>query len=143
MGFQVTSFDYSAWLALYPEFTAITQGPATGLWNRATLLHRNDGGGPVSSLTLQQQLLYLVTAHLATLTYNPDGTIKAGGIVGRINSATQGSISVGADFGAVKPNQAYWIQTQYGAEYWMATRAYRTMRYLPGYNRVINPWPIG
>jgi len=54
------------------------------------------------------------------------------GIVGRIASATEGAVSVAAEYqaGSGQPNRAYFIQTKYGAQYWALTARYRTMVYV-------------
>ena len=65
-------------------------------------------------------------------------------LVGRITSATEGSVSVSTQFD-VPPGSAQWFaQTLYGAEFWTATAAYRTMRYLPSPARNMDPYaPLG
>ena len=53
-------------------------------------------------------------------------------IIGRINTASEGSVSVGAEFGGNGgPTQDWYTSTRYGALYWTATAMYRTMLYVP------------
>jgi hypothetical protein len=54
------------------------------------------------------------------------------GIVGRINTASEGTVSVGAEFGGNGgPTQDWYTSTRYGALYWVATAGYRTAVYIP------------
>jgi hypothetical protein len=91
----------------------------------------------------------MLTAHIAWLNAprdadgNPASTgSPASPIVGRINSASEGSVSVQADIGdatAGSPSQPWYMQTRYGAAYWAATAQYRTARYVA--NPVFVPGP--
>lgn len=48
------------------------------------------------------------------------------GIVGRINNASEGDVSVASEWAAPpNANQAYFVQTKYGADYWTMTARYR------------------
>lgn len=48
------------------------------------------------------------------------------GVVGRINSATEGDVSISSEWSAPpNANQAYFVQTKYGADYWTMTARYR------------------
>lgn len=129
----IVQFDYAAWLALYPEFTTtVNSGQAQQYFNLATTIHRNDGGGPVEDATQQLSLLNILTAHIAALFAPPATGQSASGLVGRVNSATQGSVSVQAAYSNnVGEQMAWFIQTKYGAMYWTAITPFRTMRYLP------------
>jgi Protein of unknown function (DUF4054) len=103
---------------------------------------RNDGGGPVNDIQQQYLLLGLVVAHLAQLFC---GSIlgPATALVGQINTATEGSVSVGAVALTSLPWDAQWFaQTKYGFAFWQATRQFRTARYIPGPRRFFNP-PVG
>lgn len=142
----IVSFNYAQWIALFPEFTAtVNSTQAQMYFGLATTIHRNDGGGPVSDTTQQLNLLNLVTAHIAAL-FAPQ---TAGGtptnLVGRINSATQGSVSVQAAYSNnVSEQMAFFAQTKYGALYWTATAPFRTMRYQPNKNRgIVGPPGFG
>lgn len=139
MGVQVT-FVYADWAAAYPQFSTLTEPQIVGVvLPIAELYLRNDGGGPVSTAQTQTTLLWLMVAHVAQLIFGVNGQPPSG-IVGRVNTATQGSVSVGADMPST-PNSAWFNQTPWGAAFWAATAAYRTMRYIPGPRRIFNPWP--
>ncbi len=137
------TFVFADWVAQFPEFAAVSQTAAQSWFNRASLLCANDTSNPAFADTGSQllTLLYLLTAHIAWLNAPRDalGVPAATGqpaspIVGRINTASEGSVSVGADAGdanAGSPSQAWYMQTKYGAEYWAATATYRTAIYVP------------
>lgn len=140
----IVAFDYAAWLATYPEFTGVvTQDQATSYFNLATTIHRNDGGGPVNNAAQQLSLLNMLTAHLSALFAPPATGGQATTLVGRINSATEGSVSVQAAYSTdVSQRMAWFIQTKYGAMYYTATAPFRTMRYVPNTRgRGVVGWP--
>ncbi len=139
----IVAFNYStpgdplnpAWVLRYPEFAAVAQDTATGYWNEATLYHANDGSGPVKTEAAQRTLLNMVTAHIAARYSQSQGSPVPGApqdassIVGRISSASEGSVSVQTE-NQYPPGSAQWWQTtKYGSDYWNATKPYRTMRY--------------
>jgi hypothetical protein len=57
------------------------------------------------------------------------------GMVGRINSKSVNGVSVSSEGFGVQGTQAWFLTTRYGASYWRATAAFRTMRYVPGPQR--------
>lgn len=134
MGVIVT-FNYAAWVARYPEFAAVSQDTATLYFGEASIYHANDGGGPVADPNVQSALLNMVTAHIAARYSQAQGSPVPGQPqdantpVGRIASASEGSVS--AQFENLYPpgSAQWWQQTKYGSDYWNATKPYRTMRY--------------
>jgi hypothetical protein len=136
------TFDYNAFVTAYPEFSNINPTQAGEYFNLATLYFNNNGWP--GSLTIAQTLLFLLTAHIAWLFAfrdaqgNPSstGTIPPPQIVGRISSASQGSISVQTEYETNQnPSASWFLQTRYGAAYWQATAQFRTAVYLPGLQR--------
>lgn len=141
MGVIVT-FDYAQWKAIYPEFDqTVNAGQAQQYFQLATTVHRNDGGGSVNNADQQLALLNMLTAHIAALMAPSTAGGQASGLVGRISSATEGSVSVQAAYSNnVSQQMAWFIQTKYGAMYWTATAPFRTMCYVPNKNRgVVGP----
>lgn len=134
MGYRV-EFVYAEWIVAYPQFTNIDQNIITGAaLPLAEVYWRNDGTGLATSYQTQKTILWLAVAHIAQLMYGQMGANgpQPGGLVGRVNSATEGSVSVStADFPDQSPSAAWWNQTPYGAAFWQATSPYRTMRYVP------------
>ena len=142
----VVQFNYAQWAALYPEFSAtVSQPQAESYFQQATTIHRNDGGGPVNNAATQLNLLNMLTAHIAQLMAPPQVGAQPSQIVGRINSASEGSVSVQAAYSNnVGQQMAWFIQTKYGAMYWAAAAPFRTMRYIPNLNRgVVGPPGFG
>lgn len=133
----VVAFNYStpdvpnspAWVLRYPEFASVDEVTATGYWTEATIYHVNDGSGPIKTAEVQSTLLNMLTAHIAARYAVLNGQ-AASPLVGRIENASQGSVSVNAKYADATPgSMAWYVQTKYGADYWSATRVYRTMRY--------------
>lgn len=132
MGVQVT-FDYNAFIASYPMFATLSQSQVNTALVISYQYLVNDGSGPVTSSLIQSTLQNLIVAHICQLMFGANGQ-PAGGAVGRVSSATEGSVSVTTDF-PVNANNAWYMQTQFGAMFWAATAPYRTMRYVPGKSR--------
>lgn len=128
----VVVFDYAAWQAAYPQFstTVTTSGQAQSYFNLACLYLDNTACSPVRDATQRTTLLYLLTAHIAALQAGMNNN-PASPLVGRIDQATEGTVTVHADMPA--PMSAAWfMQTAFGASYWQATASLRTARYVPG-----------
>lgn len=133
------TFDKAAFLARYPEFTAVADASLQAYFDDSNLYCRNSLTNPAYADGTLAQLLYMLTAHLAWLNTPrnasgiPDssGTDPAPAVVGRISSASQGSVSISSEYGNVDaggPSQAWYMQTRYGAAYWAASTGYRTAR---------------
>jgi len=140
----VVTFDYTAWSARYPEFNStVTEVQANLYFAEAQLYLANDGSGPVCdppppAPSIQLALLGMLTAHIAQL--NAGSSIQpVVPLVGRINNATEGSVTVGTDGLNLPGTAAWYTQTKYGLAFYQATAAYRTFRYRPGPRRVFDP----
>lgn len=139
----VVDFTYTDWLGVYPQFTSTVTQSAFDLtiFPLTTNFCANDGSGQASTAAIQTNLLGLMASHIAQLLFGTPAQ-PVSPLVGRINSASEGSVSVGVDMPTTgNPTQAWLYQTQYGATYWALTAPYRTMHYRPGPRRVFNPWP--
>lgn len=126
-------FDQAAFLVRYPEFTAVASA-LPSYFAEATIYLNNTDTSPVCDLTIRAVLLNMLTAHVAALNGGVNGQ-AASPLVGRVNTATEGSVSVGTDMGPTSAAAAWFLQTKYGAAYWQASSAYRRFRYAPGYRR--------
>ena len=137
----VADWNYELWNASYREFSNVTQVQAQLFWNEACLVHANDGTGPVKDATMQQTLLFMLVAHIAFLRIGTSGNPSPAsqGLVGRVSSATQGSVSVSTDLPQLPGTAAWYSQSPYGLSYYQATAAFRTMHYRRGYGRQF-PW---
>jgi len=124
------TFDFLSFTTRYPEFVGIAQDTLASLFDEASNLYLdNTDNSIVQDESRRQYLLYLLTAHLAALSglVTKDGQPRA---VGRISSATQGSVTVAMEY--LPPgSQSWYVQTQYGASYWEATSALRGFEYIP------------
>lgn len=126
------SFNYSAWSARYPEFSAVTEPTAQLYFNEACLYCDNTGAGPVSDEAVLSVLLNMLTAHIAYL------AVPGRDSVGRVSSASEGSVSASFDMQA--PGSAAWFaQSKYGIAFWQATAQYRTARIYRGRPRNLDP----
>lgn len=138
----VVIFSQPTWVGLYPEFSGITAIQGAGFFQRASILCGNNPRNPVMTpdAGILTTLLYLLTSHIAALNapkdangnYSSAGGIPSSLIVGRIDQASEGSVSVHADMGdatAGSPSQPWYMQTKYGAEYWAMTAGIRTAHY--------------
>jgi hypothetical protein len=131
----IVVFDPVAFVALYPEFTGIDPSVLQANFALATLQLCNTCGSAVKDGNAREMLLDLLTAHITLLangTVDAFGNVTtAPGLVGRLSSATEGSVTAAAEAaGIVSLNQEYFYQTKYGAQYYQATARYRTALYL-------------
>ncbi|MDE3023344.1 MAG: DUF4054 domain-containing protein, partial [Pseudomonadota bacterium] len=117
------AFDSVGFLARYPEFSTVPTATLQAYFNEAGMYLNNTDSSPVTDFSvggIRYILLNMITAHIAALNSGVNGQ-AASPLVGRINSATEGSVSVTADMGAVTNTQAWYMQTKYGAAYWQAS----------------------
>ena len=128
----VAVFNYATWAALYPDIAAVTpEAQAIGYFGQACLILNNTDCSVVCDVNARLALLNMLVAHIAIL-----NSAARGGLVGRINSATEGSVTVQVEMKG--PDQAAWfLQTGPGALYWQATAQYRTAVYVPGVPRFL------
>lgn len=139
----VVAFDYAIWSARYPELVATTPpAAAQRYFQEATLYLSNTESSPVRDVSRRALLLDMLTAHIAALNGGVNGQ-AASPLVGRISSATEGSVSVTVDSLGGGANAAWFMQTKYGAAYWQLTASMRTFRYVPALRRTYAgppPW---
>ena len=129
------SFDLTGFRARFPEFATVADATLGAYFDESGQLHLdNTDSSPVVNLVQRGMLLNMLTAHLAALYSGVSGQ-AASSLVGRINSASEGSVSVSADMGPVTGSSAWFLQTKYGAAFWQASARYRTFRYFPGASR--------
>jgi len=131
-------FDYASWAARYPALAAVTsQATAEAMFSDATLtLLGNDGPDEPASIVQNEprrlQLLNMLVAHLAALEQR-NATGGGAGMVGNINNASEGSVSIGlTPLSSTSETAAWYRQTQYGAQYWTAIQPYMRATYLKG-----------
>lgn len=135
------AFDYTGWLVRYPEFTSVEEPLAQAYFDEATLYCDNTEVSivPYDPLALppvitRATLLNMLTAHIAAL-YSGVGGAGSSGLVGRISSATEGSVNVSAENNYPAGTPQWYQQTKYGSSFWAATAQWRTMLYRPQASR--------
>jgi hypothetical protein len=135
-------FNYSTWALRFPALAANVPPALAQMYfneacqycdNSATSIVTDDNIGGQRSIYLN-----LITAHIATLN---SGTLAqpANGMVGRINSATEGTVTVQLQNDYAPGTQQWWQQTQPGSSYWAMSNQYRTALYIAPPRR--NFWP--
>lgn len=120
-------FDKARFQTTYPEVRAADAQLEMWFVQAESLLD-NTGRSIVKKPEEREMLLFLLVRHFAALAERA----AQGGLVGRIASASEGSVSVSADMGAAIGNAAWYLQTPYGATYWQLTAKYRRFRYVSG-----------
>lgn len=115
--------------AAFPEFATVLDAALTVNFGLSQLFLNNTCRSIICDAVTRETFLNLLVAHITQLRNGINGLPPAG-IVGRVNSATQGSVSVGAEF-PTSMDEAWFVQTQYGAMFWQATTVFRTMHYVP------------
>lgn len=128
----IVVFDPTAFKARYPEFGTVAESLLTLYFGEATMYLDNTDCSRVTDIPQRTVLLNMLTAHVAAMNGTGVGGKGASGLVGRVNSATEGSVSVSVDYASTASGtMAWYLQTPYGAAYWAATGRYRTMHYIP------------
>ena len=136
----VVVFDPALFIARFPEFATVNADTLTAYFNESTLVLDNSDASIVQQIEQRTPLLWLLTAHLAALYSGVNGQAPAQ-LVGRINNASEGSVSVATDYGTQPATAAWYLQTKYGAEYWQMTASIRAMHYVPGFAQA-HPYPL-
>lgn len=125
-------FNYAAWAARYPELAGSVLEPlATLYWDEAGLYLLNTGASQVTDIARRGVLLNMLTAHIAALNATINGQAPSG-LVGRVASATEGSVSVSTAASMLPGSAEWYAQTRYGLSFWTATARYRMARYYAG-----------
>ncbi len=135
------TFTYATWIQTFPEFANVPEGTVVDQYAPLAAVYCPiDGSSPVRSSVLLQALYNLMVAHV-TLLLAGSTLQDPSPLVGRIASASEGSVSVSVDMPATSPSAAWYMQSKYGAMYWQMLAPYRLMTYIPGRPRQMNPYP--
>lgn len=142
------TFNYETWIALFPEFSPLSEAQGNAYFMRATDVCANSCSNPINATGNLASLLYLLTSHVAWLSCpkdangNPAATGQAASqLVGRISSANEGTVSVQTELDDTGNSSALdsWLQqTKYGLEYLAKIAQYRTAVYLANPTVVVN-----
>ncbi|WP_374413278.1 DUF4054 domain-containing protein [Novosphingobium colocasiae] len=136
----IAEFNFSAWTTRYPEFGAVSEERAALFFTEAGLYLDNTDASPVADINVRLMLLNMLTAHIAALSGALEADGKPSGSVGRVSSASEGSVSVSFDTGLSPGTAAWFSQTTYGMAFWQATKNLRNARYVAAPARVTEPW---
>ncbi|NNS07336.1 DUF4054 domain-containing protein [Erwinia sp. JH02] len=128
----IVVLDIPKFRAMFPEFSNVTDETLPFLFDQATDYLNNSDFSLVDDVIKRERLLYLLMAHLASVRYGDANGNGGTGMVGRISSASEGSVSVSSDAGQVEFRYMWYTQSQYGMEFWQATKVYRMANYYPG-----------
>lgn len=130
----VVEYETAEFAEMFPALASAAAANETlfeSYFDLATMIVRNTCESLVTDANQRLRLLYLLVAHIATLTPMTGGAGSGGGMVGPVSSATEGSVSISSGFAAQVSQEAAWFaQTQYGFTFWQLTAVYRTMRYV-------------
>ncbi len=127
----VVQFEPAAFKLLYPAFATVDDAVLTGYFDIATIFLNNSCCSIVKDAARREVLLNMLVAHIAALLSGANGQTPSG-LVGRVNSAREGSVSVSAAYvNDMSMSEAYFSQTPYGAMFWTATAGYRAFHYMP------------
>ncbi|EGO4532846.1 DUF4054 domain-containing protein [Escherichia coli] len=132
----VVTLDIASFRAMYPEFSNVPDAILQFLFDQSTDYLNNADYSLVDDVVKRERLLYMLMAHLAYVRYGDNRKRGGSGMVGRIASATQGSVSVSSDLGPIEFRYAWYTQSPYGLDFWQATKVYRMANYYPGDNYV-------
>lgn len=135
----IVTFDLATFRVRYPEFATVSDQLLDAYFDEATIYLNNTEASPVLDVVKRSLFLNMLVAHIAALNAGTNGA-AASPLVGRINSATEGSVTVSVDMGAVSGSAAWYMQTKYGAAYWQATINLRGFRYVPGRSFPAQRW---
>jgi len=124
----VVVFDLLKFRKLFPKIST-TDDQLDMFFVEACLLCNNTENSNIRNLQEREILLFLLTAHIATLQMRIDSGNDS---VGRITSASEGSVSVALDNGQTTHPEKWYQQTAYGARYWALTKRYRSFFYMLG-----------
>ena len=121
---NVVEFVVAEFREEYPFFSELTDTQLNSLFRKACLRLRNDAKSCVKDIEVRKEFLYLIVAHLATLFQRAQSGNE---IVGRLSSASEGSVSISSEYNS-NPlgGEKWWVQTTWGAEYWVSSAPYRT-----------------
>lgn len=129
------TFNYNDFIAAYPQFNLVSSNALQNCFIQAELICNNSDASVVQDVAVRKTLLWLLVAHIATLMGQTNvnvqnGTVGQSAVVGRTNSASEGSVSISTEM-RMNNNAAYFMQTQYGATYWQMILPYRSFRFRP------------
>lgn len=121
---NVFVFDPDAFKLAFPQFASYSNEQLMWFFESIEYIIDNSESSCIS-LKNRKRWFWLLVAHKAEL----QNRINSGntGLVGRISSATEGSVSISTDYPIGSGALEQWLKsTPYGAEFYAVTAAWRT-----------------
>ena len=116
---NVVALDTALFKEMYPEFAGLSENALQGYWEIDCQLIDNSEASRIP-VQVRKPILYAALCHICRLMTGDIGS------VGRVSSASQGSVSASLEYPEVSKQAAYWVQTQCGALVWQLLKPYRT-----------------
>lgn len=143
---SVVVFSFTDFVAAYPQFASLGPTILGNYFAMAGDFVNNTDCSIVPDCPpqagLRTHVLYLLTAHLATIFGTVNGQAPSG-LVGRVSDATQGSVSVGTDLNIASQGAQFFLQSPFGFAAWQALAPYRTALYIAAPKRNFLPAYVG
>jgi hypothetical protein len=115
---SVVVFDIASFRERYPQFNTVAEPMVKLCFTEATMFCNNTDTSFVTDVLMREIILEKITAH-----------ILQAQLVGRVSSATEGSVSVSAQMPS-SMSAAWFMQTTYGASAWALMSPYRRGIYI-------------
>lgn len=128
----IVVLDISKFRAMFPEFSNVADSILPFLFDQSTDYLNNSDYSLVEDAVKRERLLYMLMAHIAYVRYGDASGNGGTGMVGRLSSASEGSVSVSSDAGQIEFRYMWYTQSPYGMDFWQATKVYRMANYYPG-----------
>lgn len=122
-------FDPISFAQRFTAFAWLNNDVLSDYFTEATMMIANDDASLIQDLAQRKVILNLLVAHLAALNSGENGQVPSG-LIGRVSSASEGSISVSTDYTSNSELAQWFNQTRYGAELWILLARYRQFRYV-------------
>lgn len=143
---SVVVFDPTRFATLFPELSSVSQTQLSFYFSLAETYIDNTDCSMVPDnppqAGVRTNALYLTVAHLAKLFGTVNGQSPSP-LVGRIDNATEGSVSVGTALDLKSQAAQWWSQSQYGLSVWQMLAPWRTAIYIAKTPRSFAPAGIG
>ncbi|WP_063657371.1 DUF4054 domain-containing protein [Candidatus Arsenophonus triatominarum] len=127
----VVTLDIAVFRRDYPQYDNVADTQLNLMFDIAQTAFDNSEGALEPDLDKRKRLLYLLAAHLCDITFGDTKGKGSGasGAIGRVASASEGSVSVSLDVGQGLPYSQAWY---WGQLFWQLTKPYRMFAYFPG-----------
>ena len=120
----VVELDTGLFRELYPKYEKASDQLIETWWEAVCQLIGNTESSRIPysppSVNTRKVILYAALCHVAEL------MTRDNGVVGRVSSASEGSVSTAFDFPVLSKSGAWWAQTQCGLMVWQMLLPYRS-----------------